>query len=57
MPGEDEGAVREFLEFVHAKMDVVHTECIALNTPGEWPKIAEFRVEFRNIKGWTETVH
>ena len=57
MPGEDEGAVRELLEFVHAKMDVVHTECIALNTPGEWPKIAEFRVEFRNDDGGTEIEH
>lgn len=57
MPGEDEGAVREFLEFVHAKMDVVRIECIALNTPGEWPKIAEFRVESRNDDGGTEIEH
>ena len=27
---------------------------IALNTPGEWPKIAEFRVESRNDGGGTE---
>ena len=56
-PGEDEGAVQEFLVFVHTSMDVVRIECTALHTPGEWPKIAEFRVESRNDDGRTEIEH
>ena len=28
-PGEDEGAVQEFLEFVHTSMDVVRIKCTA----------------------------
>ena len=57
MPGEDEGAVQEFLEFVRTQTDVVRIECTALHTPGEWPKIAEFRVESRNDDGGTEIEH
>ena len=53
-PGEDEGAVQEFLVFVHTSMDVVRIECTALHTPGEWPRVAEFRVESRNDDGGTE---
>ena len=56
-PGEDEGAVQEFLEFVHTSMDVVRIECTALKDPGDWPKIAEFRVESRNDDGGTEIEH
>ena len=56
-PGEDEGAVQEFLEFVHTSMDVVLIECTALKDPGDWPKIAEFRVESRNDDGGTEIEH
>ncbi len=56
-PGEDEGAVQEFLEFVYTSMDVVRIECTALKDPGDWPKIAEFRVESRNDDGGTETVY
>ena len=56
-PGEDEGAVQEFLEFVHTSMDVVRIECTALKDPGDWPKIAEFRVESRNDDGETEIEH
>lgn len=56
-PGEDEGAVQEFLEFVHTSMDVVRIECTALKDPGDWPKIAEFRVESRNDDGGTEIKH
>ena len=57
MPGEDEGAVREFLEFVRTQTDVVRIECTALKDPGDWPKIAEFRVESRNDDGGTEIEH
>ena len=57
MPGEDEGAVREFLEFVRTQTDVVRIECTALHTPGEWPRVAEFRVESRNNDGGTEIEH
>ena len=56
-PGEDEGAVQEFHEFVHTSMDVVRIECTALKDPGDWPKIAEFRVESRNDDGGTEIEH
>ena len=56
-PGEDEGAVQEFLEFVYTSMDVVRIECTALKDPGDWPKIAEFRVESRNDDGGTEIEH
>ena len=56
-PGEDEGAVQEFLGFVRTQTDVVRIECTALHTPGEWPKIAEFRVESRNDDGGTEIEH
>ena len=56
-PGEDEGAVQEFLEFVHTSMDVVRIECTALKDPGDWPKIAEFRVESRNDGGGIEIEH
>ena len=56
-PGEDEGAVQEFLGFVHTSMDVVRIECTALKDPGDWPKIAEFRVESRNDDGGTEIEH
>ena len=51
------GAVQEFLEFVRTQTDVVRIECTALHTPGEWPKIAEFRVESRNDDGGTEIEH
>ena len=57
MPGEDEGAVQEFLEFVRTQTDVVRIECTALHTPGEWPRVAEFRVESRNDDGGTEIEH
>ena len=57
MPGEDEGAVQEFLEFVRTQTDVVRIECTALKDPGDWPKIAEFRVESRNDDGGTEIEH
>ena len=57
MPGEDEGAVREFLEFVRTQTDAVRIECTALHTPGEWPRVAEFRVESRNDDGGTEIEH
>ena len=57
MPGEDEGAVQEFLEFVRTQTDVVRIECTALHTPGEWPRVAEFRVESRNDVGGTEIEH
>ena len=53
-PGEDEGAVQEFLGFVRTQTDVVRIECTALHTPGEWPRVAEFRVESRNDDGGTE---
>ena len=43
--------------FVHTSMDVVRIECTALNDPGDWPKIAEFRVRSRNTDGRTEIVH
>ena len=56
-PGEDEGAVQEFLEFVRTQTDVVRIECTALKDPGDWPKIAEFRVESRNDDGGTEIEH
>ena len=56
-PGEDEGAVQEFLGFVPTQMDVVRIECTALHTPGEWPRVAEFRVESRNDDGGTEIEH
>ncbi len=55
--GEDEGAVQEFLEFVRTQTDVVRVECTALHTPGEWPRVAEFRVESRNDDGGTEIEH
>ena len=29
----------------------------ALHTPGEWPRVAEFRVESRNDDGGTEIEH
>ena len=57
MPGEDEGAVQELLEFVRTQTDVVRIECTALHTPGEWPRVAEFRVESRNDDGGTEIEH
>ena len=57
MPGEDEGAVQEFLGFVRTQTDVVRIECTALHTPGEWPRVAEFRVESRNDDGGTEIEH
>ena len=57
MPGEDESAVQEFLEFVRTQTDVVRIECTALHTPGEWPRVAEFRVESRNDDGGTEIEH
>ena len=57
MPGEDEWAVQEFLEFVRTQTDVVRIECTALKDPGDWPKIAEFRVESRNDDGGTEIEH
>ena len=57
MPGEDEGAVQEFLEFVRTQTDVVRIECTALHTAGEWPRVAEFRVESRNDDGGTEIEH
>ena len=56
-PGEDEGAVQEFLGFVRTQTDVVRIECTALKDPGDWPKIAEFRVESRNDDGGTEIEH
>ena len=56
-PGEDEGAVQEFLGFVRTQTDVVRIECTALHTPGEWPRVAEFRVESRNDDGGTEIEH
>ena len=56
-PGEDEGAVQEFLVFVRTQTDVVRIECTALKDPGDWPKIAEFRVESRNDDGGTEIEH
>ena len=31
--------------------------CAALHTPGEWPRVAEFRVESRNDDGGTEIEH
>ena len=31
--------------------------CAALHTPGEWPRVAEFRVESRNDDGGTEIAH
>ena len=57
VPGEDESAVQEFLEFVRTQTDVVRIECTALHTPGEWPRVAEFRVESRNDDGGTEIEH
>ena len=57
MPGEDESAVQEFLEFVRTQTDVVRIECTALHMPGEWPRVAEFRVESRNDDGGTEIEH
>ena len=56
-PGDDEGAVQEFLGFVRTQTDVVRIECTALKDPGDWPKIAEFRVESRNDDGGTEIEH
>ena len=38
-------------------VDVVRIECTALKDPGDWPKIAEFRVESRNDDGGTEIEH
>ena len=42
---------------MHTSMDVVRIECTALKDPGDWPKIAEFRVESRNDDGETEIEH
>lgn len=42
---------------IDTQTDVVRIECTALHTPGEWPRVAEFRVESRNDDGGTEIEH
>ena len=57
-PGDDEGAVADFLDFAHNSAgEIVRIECTALKDPGDWPVVARFVVETRPDDGAVEIVH
>ncbi len=57
-PGDDEGAVADFLDFAHNSAgEIVRVECTEFNSPGKWPVVARFVVETRPDDGAVEIVH